>query len=215
MMITRFGSHLRHHSVAYGALFVALGGTALALPGRNTVDSGDIKTNAVKSRQAKESSFKGLIHGNGKAVKKNVVADQGGFLPTPIPLVKVPTFGQVELIFCGDSAQGQQMRVRLLSSDTSTPFFAVNQVTSSVLPVGTGKPEFIDFGGGSFSAGGGEPMIAQAATADLGAGLVAKWDFTMWRDSGRPRSAHVTVSGINGLFAGDKCQVSAQGEIFD
>ncbi len=40
--------HLRHNVVGYIALFCfMLGGTAIALPGRNTVNSGDIKPKAV------------------------------------------------------------------------------------------------------------------------------------------------------------------------
>jgi len=31
------------------AILIALSGTSIALPGKNTVDSGDIKKNAVKS----------------------------------------------------------------------------------------------------------------------------------------------------------------------
>lgn len=45
--------HLRHissaHVIALVALFVALSGVAGALPGTNSVDSGDIKKNAVQS----------------------------------------------------------------------------------------------------------------------------------------------------------------------
>ncbi len=41
--------HLRANVVGYVALFVALSGTAIALPGKNTVDSGDIKEKTVKT----------------------------------------------------------------------------------------------------------------------------------------------------------------------
>jgi hypothetical protein len=41
--------HIRHNLVGYIALFLVLGGTAVALPGRNKVDSGDIKRNAVRA----------------------------------------------------------------------------------------------------------------------------------------------------------------------
>lgn len=42
--------HLRHNIVGYVALFCfVLGGTAVALPGRNKVDSGDLKKNAVRA----------------------------------------------------------------------------------------------------------------------------------------------------------------------
>jgi hypothetical protein len=39
------------------ALVAALAGTAIALPGKNSVDSGDIKKNAVRGKDAKESTF--------------------------------------------------------------------------------------------------------------------------------------------------------------
>jgi hypothetical protein len=42
--------HLRHNVVGYIALFCfVLGGTAVALPGHNKVDTGDIKKNAVRT----------------------------------------------------------------------------------------------------------------------------------------------------------------------
>jgi hypothetical protein len=42
--------HLRHNIVGYIALFCfVLGGTAVALPGRNKVDTGDLKKNAVRT----------------------------------------------------------------------------------------------------------------------------------------------------------------------
>ena len=47
---SRVGSHLRRNLVALTALFIVLGGTAVALPGKNTVDSGDIHNKAVKTK---------------------------------------------------------------------------------------------------------------------------------------------------------------------
>src|SRR5437763_4383158 len=44
------GHHIRTNVVGYLALFIALSATAYALPGRNTVDSGDIKTGQIKTR---------------------------------------------------------------------------------------------------------------------------------------------------------------------
>jgi hypothetical protein len=45
--------------VAVVALVAALAGSALALPGKNTVQSNDIKKNAVKSKQLKNNGVKG------------------------------------------------------------------------------------------------------------------------------------------------------------
>ena len=46
----RIRHHLQSHVVAYLALFVALSGTALALPGKNKVKSNDIARSAVKGK---------------------------------------------------------------------------------------------------------------------------------------------------------------------
>ena len=40
------------------ALFAALSGAAIALPGKNTVDSGDVKKNSLKGKDIKESTLK-------------------------------------------------------------------------------------------------------------------------------------------------------------
>ncbi len=48
-MSSRFGQHLRANVVGYVAVFIALCGTAAALPGTNKVDSGDIKKGNVKA----------------------------------------------------------------------------------------------------------------------------------------------------------------------
>jgi hypothetical protein len=46
----RARAHLRANAVGYFACFLALSGTAAALPGTNTVDSGDIANTQVKTR---------------------------------------------------------------------------------------------------------------------------------------------------------------------
>jgi hypothetical protein len=127
---TRAGSHLRRNLIALVALFVALGGTAAALPGKNTVDSGDIKKKAVKTRdiakqavtepkladgavttaklangavtgaKADEGSFEGLIKGDGRQSTVSATVDTVGFLPQSVVLAEVPTMGVVELIAC-------------------------------------------------------------------------------------------------------------------
>lgn len=48
-METSVRNHIRSNVVGYIALFVALSGTAAALPGTNTVDSGDIINKEVKT----------------------------------------------------------------------------------------------------------------------------------------------------------------------
>jgi hypothetical protein len=61
-------------AVAFVALLAALSGTAVALPGKNTVDGGDIKKNAVKSSDIAKNAVKSADIAKG-AVK---TADIGG-----------------------------------------------------------------------------------------------------------------------------------------
>jgi hypothetical protein len=62
-------------AVAFVALLAALSGSAIALPGKNTVDSGDIKKNAVKSADIGKNQVKNTDIANnavtGKKVKSN------------------------------------------------------------------------------------------------------------------------------------------------
>ena len=47
---SRIRRHLRGNVIAYLALFVALGGSAIALPGKKTVKGDDLANGAVKTR---------------------------------------------------------------------------------------------------------------------------------------------------------------------
>ncbi len=47
------------HLVAVIALVLALAGTAIALPGKNSVDRNDLAKNSVRSKQVKKDSLKG------------------------------------------------------------------------------------------------------------------------------------------------------------
>ena len=62
-------------AVAFIALLAALSGTAVALPGKNTVDSGDLKRNAVKTRDIARNAVTGpkIRNGavNGRKVRNN------------------------------------------------------------------------------------------------------------------------------------------------
>jgi hypothetical protein len=65
--------HFKRHpspamAVAFVALLAALSGTAVALPGKNTVDSGDIKKNAVRNADIRKNAV------NGKKVKNSSLA---------------------------------------------------------------------------------------------------------------------------------------------
>lgn len=55
----RAREHLRSHIIGYVALFIALAGTASALPGKNTVDSGDIRNGQVKTADIRNDNVRG------------------------------------------------------------------------------------------------------------------------------------------------------------
>jgi hypothetical protein len=58
-MLERVRERLTYANViATTALFVALGGGAYALEGRNTVDAGDLKKNAVKPPEIAKNAVK-------------------------------------------------------------------------------------------------------------------------------------------------------------
>jgi hypothetical protein len=52
-------------AVAFVALLAALSGTAIALPGTNSVDSGDIKNNVVRSKDVRNNNLRGKDVRNG------------------------------------------------------------------------------------------------------------------------------------------------------
>ena len=60
-MLSRFRSQVSPAALVISliALFVAIGGVAGALPGKNTVNSGDVKKNSLKSADFKNDGIKG------------------------------------------------------------------------------------------------------------------------------------------------------------
>lgn len=70
----RVGSHLRHHGIAYAAIFIALGGSAVALPGSGSVSSDDIAKKAVKAKHIAKRAIKPKKIAR-KAVKTKKLAD--------------------------------------------------------------------------------------------------------------------------------------------
>lgn len=59
MISRRIYDHVRRNVWGIAAMFVALTGTAVALPGKNTVDSGDIINNQVRSKDVKDANLTG------------------------------------------------------------------------------------------------------------------------------------------------------------
>jgi hypothetical protein len=55
----RLQKHVRAHVIGYLALFVALGGTAVALPGKGVIDKNDLRKNVVKAKNIKINAVTG------------------------------------------------------------------------------------------------------------------------------------------------------------
>ena len=62
-------------AVAFVALLAALSGTAVALPGINTVDSGDIKNSTIRSKDVRNNNLKGSDVRNGSLTGTDVKND--------------------------------------------------------------------------------------------------------------------------------------------
>jgi hypothetical protein len=62
-------------AVAFVALLAALSGTAVALPGINTVDSGDIKNSTIRSKDVRNNNLKGRDVRNGSLTGTDVKND--------------------------------------------------------------------------------------------------------------------------------------------
>jgi hypothetical protein len=104
--------------VAFVALLAAVGGTAAALPGKNTIDSGDIRKGAVKRADIARSAVNGPKVANGSITGKDV---------------KEGTLGKVRRAEFANSAG-------VIGGVTFSPFRYAND--------GTGGPEqILDFGG--------------------------------------------------------------------
>ncbi|MGH2674522.1 MAG: hypothetical protein ACRDH1_03785 [Actinomycetota bacterium] len=206
-----------------------LGGTAVALPGKNSVFPDDIKKKAVKTKhiaknavktskiandavtggKADEASFQGLVFGQGEQYTRTFTVDGVGFLPDPKPVIaEVPTMGVVEVLGCF-GAPNYSIRTRLLSFDDAQPFFGVGTVTGSDLPSGVNPAGVVsDQTAGPFGSGGGSPLIANGGSV----GTAGHFEWSLWRGTGDDvPGAHVSIDGYNdaGVTGPIQCHITA------
>jgi hypothetical protein len=73
---TRARLFIRQNVISLLALFVALSGTALALPGKNTVDSGDIKPKQVKASDLAPNSVASPTVADGSLLSEDFAAGE-------------------------------------------------------------------------------------------------------------------------------------------
>ena len=171
---------------------------------KNAVATGKIRKGAVKTAKIAAGAVgpdqsQGLVTGAADVSLNTVSAPSGGFLNPVLVLADIPTMGEIQLIYCGNYGQNGQMRVRVLSDDDSQPFTVAARMIAGKGPAGTTPAPKFDFTSGSFSQGGGEPLIAEPQGATPGiVGTVGTWDYDLIRgEDANAQGAHVMVSGHN------------------
>jgi hypothetical protein len=87
------GAHLRSNVVGYVALFLAMTGSAVALEGRNTVDSGDIKNGQVKRADIKANAVNGSRIADGAVTGAEVDEATLGQVPSAATATAASTAG--------------------------------------------------------------------------------------------------------------------------
>lgn len=203
--------------VALIALFVSLAGVGYAA---SKIGTNDLKNGAVTAKKLHRKAVRtakiapgavgpaqtnGLVSGSADVTMRSATAAAGGFLATPALLARIPTMGDIQLVFCGTYAQNGQIRVRILSNDDSQPFTVAARMIAGRGPAGGpgGPMTKIDFTSGQFSAGGGEPLIAEPQPGPPGiVGTVGSWDYELIRGDGpNAAGAHVMVIGHNSSTA--------------
>lgn len=273
-MSSRVGLHLRQHAIAYVALFVALGGTAVALPGKGSVTAEDLAKQAVTSRaiakqavkgkklakkavksakianaavksgklanaaviagkladgsverakiadnavdgaKADEATFEGLVQGDGVLFSNafTVNATNTLFITPFVTVAEIPGFGAVEMLSCRGDANLGAMRMRFLSSDASTEFFASGEAVGQNLPGGLSQPAQIDSSAGTLGGGGGAFVTAEGSAPT--AGVAGHFEWQVSRGTGADTTgATIEIEAWNNSTDSTplgQCRVTAQ-----
>jgi hypothetical protein len=117
--ISSLAGHARRHLVGYLALFCfALGGTALALPGKNTVDSGDLKRGSVRTadigKRAVTNAKLGTGSVDGRVARDDSLTgadiDEGTLRLPPSPAGKGNVVGRIAIMPTDFNPGGAQLK---------------------------------------------------------------------------------------------------------
>lgn len=177
------------------ALFVAIGGVAGALPGKNSVDSGDIKKNAVKS----------VDISNKNGVKSpDVVKDAltGGDLKEST-LSVVPKANKSNAANTADRANRLDV-VRFVRSEVVV---VANGADGSAVADCPQPGTFASGGGGTYPAASGVQVLRSVpSNGTAGEAGFTAWEFRIRNGSGVPRNLRayavcVPVDDATGNYA--------------
>ena len=144
----RVREHFRSNVVGYIAIFLfAVGGTATALQGRNTVDSGDIRNKQVKRADIGRNAV------NGSRVARDSL---GGADVKESTLGLVPLAGNAAAV--GGAAAPEIVRTDPAWPERTRPFLTEARFDSGV------GGETIDLGFVTFTGNGGIRMCSETST---------------------------------------------------
>jgi hypothetical protein len=128
-------------AVAFMALLIALSGTAIALPGKNTVDSGDIRRggvkaadlgrNAVTSPKVKNSTLRGGDVRNESLTGLDIDESTLGQVPSANTANSASTAGSAGSADSVDGSSFARLNYRGETGAAAAPFFSLNGLTLS------------------------------------------------------------------------------------
>ena len=160
--------------VAFMALLAAVGGTAAALPGKNTIDSGDIRKGAVKRSDIARNAV------NGKKIAKNSVTGRQ---------VKEGTLGKVRRAETANTAGS-------IGGVTFSPFRYVNDGTGDPVPI-------LDFGGLTITASCSFDVLSLTAGSKVPDAELGGYTVEASREAADPSQRPQNIAYDNDFDPGD------------
>jgi hypothetical protein len=160
--------------VAFVALLAAVGGTAAALPGKNTIDSGDIRKGAVKRSEIARNAV------NGRKVAKNSITGRH---------IKEGTLGKVRRAETANVAGS-------VGGVTFRPFRYANDGTGDPTPI-------LDFGGLTITASCAFDVLSLTAGSNVADAELGGYTVEASREPADPSQRPQNVAYDNDFDPGD------------
>lgn len=160
--------------VAFVALLAAAGGSAVALPGKNSVDSGDIRRGAVKRSDIGRNAV------NGRKVAMNSITGRQ---------VKEGTLGKVRRAESANVAGS-------VGGVTFRPFRYVNEGTGDPTPI-------LDFGGLTITASCAFDVLSLTAGSNVADAELGGYTVEASREAGDPSQRPQNVAYDNDFDPGE------------
>jgi hypothetical protein len=196
----RIRQHLQGNVVGYVALFVALSGTALALPGHKTVKSDDLANGAVKSKAIADGSVKTTKIGNA-AVTSGKLAD-ASVTPQKVAASAVGATALADgAVTSAKLADDSVIRQKIAQGEVNGGKLANGAVNSAKVADGTLLAE--DFAAGQLSDG-----FAVSGTPNFSGGTVVPNTLAPYN---APRSGRLLLNAS--MFANVGCSTACEVDI--